>query len=113
MFLPNLLEVIRCIKAGRPIDEKFYRQSDGKDHLLEDYGWLHLHIGYGVNDDVLLIVEQTETAIILIALTDHTIFKERPRGKSLTGLRSKIEAAKLTAAASPRDDPDKSADRRK
>jgi len=76
--------VIRCIKAGRPLDEKYYRQSRGKDHLLEDYGWLHLHIGHGVDDDVLLVVEQTETAIILIALTDHTIFKERPRnwGKS-------------------------------
>ncbi len=105
--------MIRCIKAGRPLDEKYYRQSRGKDHLLEDYSWLHLHIGHGVDDDVLLIVEQTETAIILIALTDHTIFKERPRGKSLTGLRSKIEAAKLTAAAPRYDDPSKSADRRK
>jgi len=105
--------VIRCIKAGRPLDEKYYRQSLGRDHLLEEYGWLHLHIGHGVDNDVLLIVEQTETTIILIALTDHTIFNERPRGKSLTGLRSKIEAAKLAAKALPHDSPGKPADRRK
>ncbi len=111
--MPNLLEVIRCIKAGQPLDEQYYRQSPGRDHLLEEYGWLHLHIGHGVDDDVLLIVEQTETTIILIALTDHAIFNERPRGKSLTGLRSKIEAAKLTAQALPNDDPGKPSNRRK
>lgn len=108
-----MLEVIRYIKAGRPLDEKYYRQSLGRDYLLEEYGWLHLHIGYGVDDDVLLIVEQTETVVILIALTDHTIFKERPRGKSLTGLRSKLEAAKLAAKAPLQDSPGKTADRRK
>ena len=104
MFLPNLLEVIRCIKAGRPVDEKYYRQSSGEDPLLKERGWLHLHIGHGVDDNVLLIVEQTETAVVLIALTHHTIFNERPRGKSLTGLRSKMEAAKLAAEAPPHDD---------
>lgn len=105
--------MIRCIKSGQPLDEKYYRQSAGRDYLLEEYGWLHLHIGHDVDDDVLLIVEQTEAAVVLIALTDHTIFEERPRGKSLTGLRSKIEAAKLAAKTPPHDDTGKPEDRRK
>ena len=111
--MPNLLEVIRCIKAGHLLDEKYYRQSPGRDYLLEEYGWLHLHIGHGVDDNVLLIVEQTETAVILIALTDHTIFKERPRARSLAGLRSKLETAKLMTDPQSHGGPGTPKDRRK
>ncbi len=59
---------------------------------------MHLHVGHDVDDDVLLVVEQTEDQVIFIALTNHEIFQEDPRGKSLSKLGSKVAAAKLKRA---------------
>jgi len=56
---------------------------------------IDLHVGHDVDDGVLLIVEQLEDRVILICLTDHTIFAEHPRARSILRLRSKVEAAKL------------------
>jgi hypothetical protein len=93
-FLDRILDLQALIEQGKPIPTRYYRQSQGRDYLLEEEGWLHLHIGYGIDDDVLLIVEQTPTEVIFIAVTDHSIFREHPRGRSLSGLKSKIAKAK-------------------
>lgn len=93
-FEDNIQIVRDCVLAGRQLPTQFYRRSPGKDYLLEENGWMHLHVGHGIDDDVLLIVEAMDDRVLFIALTDHRIFKERPRGKSLRGLRSKIARAK-------------------
>ena len=57
---------------------------------------IDLHVGHDVDDGVLLIVEQLEDRVILICLTDHTIFAEHPRARSIfCACGSKVEAAKL------------------
>jgi hypothetical protein len=94
-FLDNIAHIREHIINGIALPEHYYRQSSGRDHLLEERGWLHLHVGHGIDDNVLLIVEQTADKVVFIALTDHTIFRENPRAKSLLGLRSKAEKAKL------------------
>jgi hypothetical protein len=94
-FTGNIQIVRECVISGRELPGQFYRQSPGRDYLFEEHGWMHLHVGHGIDDDVLLIVESLEHKVLFIALTDHRIFNERPRGKSLHGLRSKIAQAKL------------------
>ncbi len=93
-FADAIAFVRQCIVTGTRLPERFFRRSGGRDLLLEEEGWLHLHVGVDVDDDVLLIVEQTEDRVVFIALTDHSIFTERPRGRSLRGLRSKIARLK-------------------
>jgi len=83
LFEENIANIVRWIESGTGIPEEYYRESQGIDYLLMDHGWMHLHIGYGIDDNALLIVEQTEDKVIFIAITDHSIFDERPRGKSL------------------------------
>ena len=94
-FLTNFIEIAECIRSGKPVPERYYRKSVGRDYLLEEKNWLHLHVGYGIDNSVLLIVEQTRDGVVFIALTDHDIFEERPRGKSLLGLMTKLFRAKL------------------
>src|ERR1700744_4695777 len=94
-FASNIAEVRECIEAGRELPHRFYRSSPGRDYLLEEYGWLHLHVGHGIDDSVLLIVESLEDRVIFIALTDHRIFNECPRAKSARGLGSKIGTDRL------------------
>ncbi|MBV8849472.1 MAG: hypothetical protein JOZ16_07785 [Methylobacteriaceae bacterium] len=94
-FANNIAEIREHIEAGRELPPHFYRASPGRDYLLEDHGWLHLHVGHGIDDSVLLIIEPLEDRVIFIALTDHGIFHERPRAKSLRGLGSKIAKARL------------------
>ena len=94
-FRDNIADIREHIINGVPLPDHYYRQSSGRDYLLEERGWLHLHVGHDIDRDVLLIVEQTADKVIFIALTDHTIFRETPRAKSILGLRSKTEKAKL------------------
>ncbi|GEP03071.1 hypothetical protein [Methylobacterium oxalidis] len=94
-FLDNILDIRRHIVSGHPLPEHYYRRSRGRDHLPESRGWLHLRVGHGIDDDVLLIVEQTADCVLFIGLTNHDIFKERPRGRSLLRLGSRIAKAKL------------------
>jgi hypothetical protein len=56
---------------------------ESRDYLLEELGWLHLHVGHGIDDRVLLIVEALDDRVFFIAVTDHSIFSERLRAKSL------------------------------
>lgn len=77
------------------IPNTFYRSSAGGDRLLREKGWLHLHVGRDIDDNILLIVEQIKEGVIFICLADHEIFKENPLGNSLSGLNSKIEQEKL------------------
>ncbi|WP_298956619.1 hypothetical protein [uncultured Methylobacterium sp.] len=93
-FKTNIAEIVDRIKAGTGLPDHYYRKTTGRDALLDDYGWMHLHVGHDIDDDVLLIVEQTQDAVILVALTDHTIFRERPRARSIRRLNSKVEAIK-------------------
>ncbi|MGJ3263128.1 MAG: hypothetical protein ACFE0R_07820 [Salinarimonas sp.] len=95
LFRANMMDIIDRIEDGVPLPGHYYRRSVGRDFLLERFGWLHLHVGHDVDDGVLLVVEQLEDRVILICLTDHTIFAERPRARSILRLRSKVEAAKL------------------
>jgi hypothetical protein len=95
-FASKIAEVRDHVEAGRELPHHFYRASPGRDYLLEDYGWLHLHVGHGIDDSVLLIVEALDDRVIFIALADHRIFNERPRAKSLRRLGSKIAKAKLS-----------------
>lgn len=80
-YVDNIDLIRRCIESGTAIPERFYRKSRGRDHLLEDQGIYHLHIGVGIDDDVLLFVEDLGVAVVFIAVTDHGVFDERPRGK--------------------------------
>jgi hypothetical protein len=90
LFEKNIQIVRDCIVQGKALPNDFYRKGPGRDYLLEERGWLHLHVGYGIDDNVILIVEEHADRVIFIALTDHAIFEERPRARSLRGLGSKI-----------------------
>lgn len=79
-YVDNIDLIRRCIEDGDPIPERFYRKSMGRDYLLEELGIFHLHIGIGIDDDVLLFVEELDEAVVFIAVTDHGVFEERPRG---------------------------------
>ena len=94
-FLDNILDIRDHIVNGRPLPDHYYQRSTGRDFLLETRGWLHLHVGYDIDDNVLLIVEQTADRVIFIGLTDHDIFRERPAGRSLARLGRRIAKAKL------------------
>src|SRR4051794_21098644 len=85
-FRDNIADIREHIINSVPLPDHYYRQSSGRDYLLEERGWLHLHVGHDIDGDVLLIVEQTADKVIFIALTDHTIFRETPRAKSILGL---------------------------
>lgn len=98
-FFRNIEDVIDRIRNGWGLPDEYCRRSTGRDHLLEDHGWIHLHIGHDINDDVLLIVEQTETHVILIAITDHEIFEEIPPADSVLQYKKAIEARKQALAA--------------
>jgi hypothetical protein len=74
-----ILDLEQNIINGVPLDEEFYRKSNGKDYLLENKNRLHLHLA----DDVLLIVEQWDDRVIFIVLTNHSLFEEIPKGKTI------------------------------
>ena len=95
-FKANIADIRAHIIAGQELPAHYYRKSKGRDHLLAEKGWLHLHVGYDSDDNILLIVEQTDDKVIFIGLTDHDIFDEVPRGKSFARLGSKIAAIKLS-----------------
>lgn len=100
LYEERILDLIESIQEGKGVgNENYYRQSSGRDYLLSQEGWLHLHIGHGIDDNVLLIVEQTADQVIIIKLTDHKIFDERPRGKGMFGLKTKIAQLKMRKAA--------------
>jgi hypothetical protein len=83
------------IEAGEQVPPNYYRKSPGTDYLLNERGWIHLHIDPN-NDNILLIVTQTKDAVIFIALTDHSIFDEEPPGKTINNfMATKIAKAKL------------------
>ena len=96
LFAQRLNLIYQLIRHGKALPEWMYRQTEGRDTMLESRGWLHLHIGYGIDNDILLIVEQTPDTVIFIGLTNHSIFKEKPAGKRFYGLGSKIQALKMT-----------------
>lgn len=97
-FLPNLLIIRRCIETGRPIPARFYRRSDGIDGLYRETGWHHLHVGIGINDDVLLLVKEVPGRVIFVAFTDHSIFRERPKARRIRKRAgSRIAAVEMIA----------------
>lgn len=95
-FVQRINLIYQLIRHGKPLPEYFYPQSGGYDSMLDQRGWLHLHIGYGIDNNILLLVEQTTDAVVFIALTDHSIFREKPAGKRFNGLGSKIQALKIS-----------------
>lgn len=82
IFGKRILELKNKIILGQ-VDEYYYRTSGDRDALLDEQGWLHLHIAPDIDNDVLLIVEQTIDTVIFLGLVRHRIFQERPRGRSL------------------------------
>ncbi|WP_273499128.1 hypothetical protein [Methylorubrum populi] len=99
LFLGNIIDIQQHTIASTPLPQHYCRKSTGPDFILERKGWLHLHVGHDIDDNVLLIVEQTVDKAIFIALTDHDIFKEVPIGRSLIRLGSKVAKAKLPATS--------------
>lgn len=94
-FINNMEIIKNHITNGISIPEHFYRDTTGIDYLYKEQGWMHLHVGYGIDDDVLLLVQETDNKVIIIGFFTHKIFNERPRGKSAFGLKRKIAKAKL------------------
>jgi hypothetical protein len=93
------------IEAGEQVPPNYYRKSPGTDYLLNERGWIHLHIDPN-NDNILLIVTQTKDAVIFIALTDHSIFDEEPPGKTINNfMATKIAKAKLPSKPTTPDAP--------
>ena len=109
LYADNIAKINDFITQGPSIPEEFYRSTTGKDYLLEEQGLIHLHIGRNINDDILLIVKETENGVIFVAVTDHSLFDERPRGKTIKRiLGTKIAQKELDLkkpVVSPTDDP--------
>jgi hypothetical protein len=82
LFGNHILSLRNKVLNGT-VDDYYYRKSVGRDALLDEQGWLHLHIAPDIDNDVLLIAEQTDDTVIFIALVRHTVFRERPRGQSV------------------------------
>ena len=96
----DVLHVIACIRNGTALPERFYRleRKTTTDEALERLGYMHLHVGDDRKD--LLFLRQYEEVVILVALTDHSPFRDDPVlstvlaqvGPAVTAAERKIDA---------------------
>lgn len=94
-------EIEQCIIDGISVPEKYYRRSRGLDYLLNDHGLIHLHLDPHGNDDILLFVRQTEEMVRFEMITNHSIFDEKPRGKSVIDALKPLPPSKPKTVVSP------------
>lgn len=83
----DLLELIECIKTGKPLSPYYYRSGidEDVDHLLEESGIMHLHLG-GQDSDVLVFLVQYPDRVVLLEINDHKHFRTDPVGSLLHSL---------------------------
>ena len=76
--------IIEAIANGTDLPSKAYRRGHltTTDSLLSREGIMHLHFS-DTDDNQLLFVEQYDTYVVLIAISDHTEFRTTPKGRKL------------------------------
>ena len=74
-----MADIRECIESGNPLPSDCYRRGSQADLLLRDEGIMHLHVDPGVDDDVLLLVGQTDDAVVFLALVRHSDLFEPPK----------------------------------
>ncbi|WP_156367681.1 hypothetical protein [Brevundimonas sp. Leaf363] len=66
----DLLDLIDLITEGKPIPNRYYRSSAGRDRLLEEEGIMHLHLGHA-GSNVIIYLLQFEDEVLLLAAGTH------------------------------------------
>jgi hypothetical protein len=87
-LLTALETIIDCIESGRALPLGSYRGSTVLDELLEDEGYMHLHLGDPTTRELIFLVQYPHHVVIL-EITDHYHFKTRPRGAVLKRIHGK------------------------
>lgn len=96
----KVVHVIRCIENGTPLPSGYYRKGVGldSDGLLASDGIIHLHLGKSNTAELLYLVQYPDH-VVLLELSDHSHFADRPVGKKLRSRHSQALAAKQAAIA--------------
>ena len=76
LFAEAIADIRERIENGIPLPARCYRQGTQKDLLLKREGYLHLHVDPSVDNDVLLLVGQTDDTVVFLGLVRHSdLFK--------------------------------------
>jgi hypothetical protein len=79
MFADALADIRERIQTGTPLPADCYRKGSQADLLLRDEGIMHLHVDPGLDNDVLLLVGQTDDMVVFLALVRHSDLFKPPR----------------------------------
>ncbi len=111
----SIATIIAAIYGGTPLPAEAYRRDHLTTHdtLLSREGIMHLHFS-DTDDNKLLFLEQYDTYVVLIAISDHAEFKTKPKGlrlKKRVGVQSyrvrqKFEFDRRQQAKPPAPKPD-------
>ncbi len=80
----SIATIMAAIADGTALPATAYRRDHMTTHdtLLTREGIMHLHFS-DTDDNKLLFVEQYDTYVVLIAISDHGEFKSKPKGLQL------------------------------
>lgn len=73
VLFAELNALLDLIEGGRPVPERFYRTSGGRDHLLLDHGVMHLHLGHPGSDALVFLI-QYDAEVVLLGTGSHAAF---------------------------------------
>lgn len=84
LFAESIADIRERIENGTPLPPNRYRQGTQRDLLLEQEGYMHLHVDPGVDNDVLLLVGQTDDTVVFLGLVRHSDLFDPPKYASGT-----------------------------
>ena len=107
-FAGNIDLIRKCVANGTPLPSGYYSKGAGarSDRMLTNFGIMHLHLGRWNTDELLWLVQYPEH-VVLLELSDHRPFDQRPVGGRLHGYHAggiltrekEIDAAAAAAIA--------------
>lgn len=80
----DLRTLVRSIREGRPLPDRFYRPSRERrgDDLLVRSGYMHLHLD-GPSDALVYLIQYADR-VLLICVDDHANLRSRPPGARIS-----------------------------
>lgn len=80
----DLRLLVRSVREGRPLPDRFYRPSRNRrgDDLLVRSGYMHLHLA-GPSDALLYLIRYPDR-VLLICVDDHANLRSRPPGAQIS-----------------------------
>lgn len=92
--------LLTCIMNGTALPSGYYRKGAGldSDALLASDGIMHLHLGKSNTPELVYLVQYPDHVVIL-ELSDHSHFADRPAGRRLRSTYAAALSAKQAARA--------------